>query len=235
MDDTEKQVDTLPKEQPQPAESKETPTTKTYTQEDINRLTAKGAELGRKYKTLETEHRTLREQNITLSSELDGLKAAAKEIEDAGGDAAKLQARIKELATKESTLKAREATLSERERIVQEVELSTNATIIASQYNENDPERLIKLCKRAGIKADDEDGIKEIASDMGWTPLKEKEPEKEPETTVTAVSGVTHGGSGKMKTSEIAKMTPKEIGEILTQNKASSILELIEKGVIADK
>jgi hypothetical protein len=188
-----------------PPASKETTPTKTYTEKELrDAVAATGAEWGRKYKTLETEHKTLKEQHLNLSTELDGLKASAKEIEDAGGDAAELQKRIKELTKREKLAQAKELTLAEKDKLNQESDLSVNATIIAAEFQENDPERLIKLCKKANIKFDDEAGIREIAEDLGWKPVA-KEETKEPESPLVTDSGATSGGGVN-----IDKMSPGE-------------------------
>ncbi len=208
-DGTTNQVDALHKGQPQAGKEGTPNQPRTYTEKEYkDAIAATGAEWGRKYKTLETEHKTLKETHTSLSSEIDGLRTAAKAITDAGGDAAKLQEQIKALTKRDRDLTARELTMNEREKVIHEADLKTNAAVIASEYEQNDPERLIKACVRAGIKHDDEEGIREMADIIGFT--KKEGGQRTPVTTEPADSGNTSGASG-VKLAELLKKNPKKM------------------------
>lgn len=179
----------------QPSQDKEgTPTSYTIgTPEYEQHINELKSQWGRDFKSKETEITTLKGSVTSLTSErdslktdIDGLKEAAKTIEDAGGDAAELQKRIKDLVKRERELTARELTISEREKLIRDADLAANATSMATKFKENDPERLIKLARKA-IRTENgkpiyptEDEIKELAVDiLGWTTKETKTKEKE--------------------------------------------------------
>jgi len=160
---------------------------KTYTKKELDDAVSKtGITWGVKVKELETTISNLNSKIADTESTLSEL--TSKDPEKA--DVAKY---LKDLKEQRRQLDAEKLTWNEQVKKAQDAEYATTVTLIAAEYEQNDPEKLIKLAKKANAKTNTE--IREIASDMGWTPVTKTVPDETKPIPPKVDSGQS-GGNG---------------------------------------
>ena len=164
--------------------SQETP--KTYSHDEHTKALEKArsdalAEAGRKYKPLEDENVIYKATVSNLNTRIADAEATLAELTSKDPEKADVKKLIDSLNEQKRKFTAQELTYGERIKKMEEAEFSVSATMIAAEFEQNDPEKLIRLCKRAN--ATTEDAMREVAADMGWT--------KKPTTTQAPASSGT--------------------------------------------